>query len=255
MANRPDFGTTSLDCPLSPASIIATLPIDLSNQTAAVARTLTASSPNCTNAAGNKCLCDTCNNAAATPCFTNADCVAVGATQCGGKRCLSGPNNGAACNANSECPGGVCARPGEPTKPAACLDDTSTSALDCTDGDADGEGECPNGPTDQNCSVASGHAQRGCLSDVDCGGGGGSCQVAQRKCFLTGGGTFQPSALDGTDTLVAVGMADAPMNDVAQPTLGAVFCVGPTGASAVNNVAGLPGPGRVTIRGTAAGAP
>jgi hypothetical protein len=45
------------------------------------------------------------------------------------------------------------------------------------------------------------------------------------------------------------------MNDVSHPTLGTVFCVGPTGAPAVNNVAGLPGPGRVTIRGTALGLP
>ena len=45
------------------------------------------------------------------------------------------------------------------------------------------------------------------------------------------------------------------MNDTAQPTLAAVFCVAPTGSTSVNNVAGLPGPGRVTIRGTAVGAP
>ncbi|MCC6764336.1 MAG: hypothetical protein IT293_06705, partial [Deltaproteobacteria bacterium] len=87
---RPDFGRTSLDCPPNPAGIIATLPIDLSNKTDVVAKTLTGASPNCTNSAGNKCLCDTCNNAAATPCDDNADCTLVGATVCGGKRCLSG---------------------------------------------------------------------------------------------------------------------------------------------------------------------
>ncbi|MCC6763832.1 MAG: hypothetical protein IT293_04135 [Deltaproteobacteria bacterium] len=253
--SRPDFGTTSLDCPPAASAIIATLPIDLTNRTGPVTKTLTAASPSCVNAPGNKCLCDTCNNAAATPCFTNDDCVAVGATVCGGKRCLSGANNGAGCANNTECPGGACARPGEPTKPSACLDDSATATLDCADGDADGEGECSVGPTDPNCSVGSGHAQRGCLSDGDCGGGAGSCVVSQRKCFLTGGGTFQPSAFDGTDTLIAVGQVDTPMNDVSNPTLGAVFCVGPTGASAVNNVAGLPGPARVTIKGTARGLP
>ncbi|MCC6767165.1 MAG: hypothetical protein IT293_21140 [Deltaproteobacteria bacterium] len=253
--SRADFGTTSLDCPPAPGGVIATLPIDLSSKTDPVIKTLTADSPNCTNAPGNKCLCDTCNNAAASPCSTNADCVAVGATQCGGKRCLSGANNGAPCSNNAACPGGSCARPGEPTKPASCLDNTNTATLDCLDGDGDGEGECSVGPTDQNCSVASGHAQRGCLADADCGGGSGSCQVASRQCFLTGGGTFQANALDGTDTLVAVGMEDTPMNDTSHPTLGAVFCVGPTGAAAVNNVAGLPGPGRVTIKGTAKGLP
>jgi hypothetical protein len=87
---------------------------------------------------------------------------------------------------------------------------------------------------------------------LDCGGGGGSCVAANRSCFLTG--TLAPG-LVGTGTLTAVGVEDAPMNDVAHPTLGAVFCVAPTAASAVNIAAGLPGPGRVTINGTAVGAP
>jgi hypothetical protein len=132
--------------------------------------------------------------------------------------------------------------------------------MECADG-ADGsvgdnEGGCTIGPIDQNCTVASGHGQRGCTTDADCGGGVGSCATFNRKCFLTGGGTFQPSGTtDGTDTLIAVGMADPPMNDVSVPTLASIFCVAPTGSSSVNNVAGLPGPGRVTIRGTATGLP
>jgi hypothetical protein len=155
----------------------------------------------------------------------------------------------------------ACARSGEATRPAACLDNTAAngnpnSVFECADGDADGEGECTNGPTDKNCSLASGHAQRGCLGDADCGGAPGSCQVFPRGCFLTGGGTFQPAGtLDGSDTLTAVGEADPPVNDVSNPTLGAVFCVGPTGSSSINNVAGLPGPARVTIKGTAQGLP
>ncbi len=261
--SRPDFGTTSLDCPPAAAGVIATLPIDLTNRTGPVTKTLSTSSPNCTGSGGNKCLCDTCNNASATPCMTNADCVAVGATQCGGRRCLGGSNNGAPCTNVADCPGmgTACARPGEPTRPSACLDDTAANGnpnrvFECADGDANGEGECLNGPTDQNCSLASGHAQRGCLGDVDCGGGGGSCQTFPRGCFLTGGGTFQAGGtMDGTDTLIAVGEADAPTNDVSNPTLGAVFCVGPTGSSSINNVAGLPGPARVTIHGTAQGLP
>jgi hypothetical protein len=68
---------------------------------------------------------------------------------------------------------------------------------------------------------------------------------------LTGG--F--SGKNGTGTLVANGMEDPPMNDISNPTLGAVFCVGPTGSTSINNVSGLPGPGRVTIRGTATGLP
>jgi hypothetical protein len=254
VANRPDFGTTSLDCPLAAGALIATLPIDLSNTTDTYTRTLSASSPACTGAPGERCLCDTCDNAAASPCYSNVDCAAVGATICGGKRCLGGTNAGEPCVAASECPGGgICGRPGEPTKPSACLDDTSTTptTLDCLDG-GNGEGTCTQGPVDTTCSVASGHAQRGCLGDGDCGGGGGSCVATNRKCFLTGG--FTGTRL-GTNTLTAVGMADAPMADTSNPTLASVFCVGPTGSSSVNAVSGLPGPGRTTIKGAALGQP
>ncbi|MBP1690493.1 MAG: hypothetical protein H6Q34_1066, partial [Deltaproteobacteria bacterium] len=115
----------------------------------------------------------------------------------------------------------------------------------------DGEGQCAQGPIDNNCSVASGHAQRGCSGDGDCGGGAGSCVSLNRNCFLTGG--F--SGVNGTNTLTAVGMADTPMADTSNPTIAAVFCVGPTGAAAVNSVSGLPGPGRTTIKGSALGRP
>ncbi len=257
---RADFGTTSLDCPPSTNAMIATLPIDLSSKTAPVTKTLTASNANCTGSAGDKCLCDTCNTANAEPCSTNADCPTSGGAAgiCGGRRCLSGANNGAPCTTGTQCPGGACARTGEPTKPSSCTDDTTIDdrVIECADADGDGEGQCTIGPTDQNCSAASGHGQRGCSSDADCGGAPGSCLSIARRCFLTGGGTFQPSGKnDGSDTLTAVGVADVPMNDTSHPTLGAVFCVGPTSAPAVNNVAGLPGPGRVTIKGTARGLP
>jgi hypothetical protein len=282
VADRPDFGQTSLDCTLSSGVLIATLPIDLTNATDPVTKTVTASSPGCSGEAGERCLCDTCNNINQEPCDANADCPDPAGTIgpiCSGRRCIGGTNNGAACNgalqciggANfgatctvaSQCPlsscaglcsgGGICGRPGEPTKPSACLDDTTTvGVLDCSDtAPFDGEGECLQGPITTSCSVASGHAQRGCIVDADCGGGLGSCESNNRQCFLTGGFTGKV----GTNTLTAVGMEDAPMNDVANPTLGAVFCVGPTGLAAVNNVAGLPGPGRVTIRGTATGLP
>jgi hypothetical protein len=263
--------------------LIATLPIDLTNATDPVTRTLSAGSPACSGEAGERCLCDTCNNLSASPCDANSDCSdppgVIGAI-CGGRRCIGGNNNGAACNtvaglqciggANlgaactvaSQCPlsscaslcgpgGGICGRPGEPTKASACLDDTNTpGVLDCVDG-GDGEGACTAGPITQSCSVVSGHAQRGCTTDGECGGASGSCESNNRACFLTGG--F--SGRNGTDTLVAVGMEDPPVNDVSHPTLGAVFCVAPTGSTSVNNVAGLPGPGRVTIKGTALGLP
>ncbi len=255
---RPDFGTTSLDCPLSSTVLIATLPIDLTNATDPVTKTVSADSPTCSGVPGERCICDTCNNSNQEPCFTNADCPdpagPIGPI-CGGRRCIGGSNAGTPCAANSECSGGgFCNRPGEPTKPSACLDDSvnTVGVLDCSDtAPVDGEGECTVGPITQSCSVASGHPQRGCTLDAECGGAVGSCVGSNRLCFLTGG--F--SGKNGTNTLIAVGMEDAPMNDTSNPTLGAVFCVGPTGSTSINNVSGLPGPGRVTINGTATGLP
>jgi hypothetical protein len=244
--SRTDFGRTSLDCPPNPAGLIATLSINLSNSTGVTTKTLTASSPNCNGSAGDKCLCNTCNSANSEPCMSNADCTTPGHTVCGGKRCLGGVNIGTACAANSECPASSCAVPGEPTKPSACQDDTTTvnTVMECSDtfmGDpADEEGLCTVGPVDQNCSVASGHGQRGCLTDADCNNIVGACQSKNRRCFLTGGGNFAVGFHNtGTGTLIANGMADLPVADTAHPVLGAGFCVGPTGAPAINNVAGL----------------
>ena len=105
-------------------------------------------------------------------------------------------------------------------------------------------------------ALASGHAQRGCTQDSDCGGGLSSCGQQHRRCFLTGGGSINTGFHNtGTNTLIAQGQADPPVKDTAHPTLATVFCVGPTGSSAINGVAGLPGPARVTIRGTANGLP
>jgi hypothetical protein len=265
VVSRPDFGTTSLDCPSGAGTLIAALGIDLSNATDPVTKTLTASSPNCTGSPGDKCLCQTCNNGNNQVCSSNADCPDPPgpiAAFCGGKRCLGGVNSGAACTgpggSNSECPGSSCAVPGQPGAPSGCVDDTTISdrVMECADPDGDGEGESTIGPIDKNCTVVSGHAQRGCDLDSECGGTAGSCGTVPRACFLTGGGTFQANGKsDGSDTLIALGMEDPPMGDISNPTLGAVFCVAPTGSTSVNGVAGLPGPARVTIKGTATGRP
>jgi hypothetical protein len=257
IASRPDFGVTSLDCPPPPANNVANLSIDLSNGTDPVVKTLTAASPTCGDGSGERCLCDTCNSAAAEVCSSNADCPdpdgPIGPI-CGGRRCIGGTNDGAACTNNTECPTGVCGRPGEPSKPSACLDDTTTPGIhDCVDtGLVDGEGECTAGPVTKTCSVASGHGQRACGSDPDCGGGANSCQAANRPCFLTGG--F--NARVGTNTLIANGVEDpADSLDVSRPILASVYCVAPTAAATVNVVAGLPGPSRLTLRGIATGHP
>src|SRR4029453_8172028 len=107
---RSDFGATSLDCPPANGDLIATMPRDLSNATAPVTKAVAIDGPFCT-ADTARCLCDTCNNASAQPCMHNSDCPG-GTGICGGRRCLSGTNNGSPCGNNSVCPGGVCGRPG-----------------------------------------------------------------------------------------------------------------------------------------------
>ncbi len=258
---RPDHGVTSLDCP-PPIATIAVLPIDLTNSTGTVNKTLSPTSPNCTAGGlpvGTKCVCDTCNNAAAEPCDSNADCPPGGV--CGGRRCLGGTNIGAACSVNSQCPGGSCARPGQPTQPNGCVDDSLTplNGLLCVDTapTGDNEGECPEGPPTGVCIPSSGHPQRSCTVDAECcddppGCGAdppvlNDCSIGNRLCFLDNG--INGNSITGT------GMADPPVQDTSDPTLAAVFCIGPTSAPAVNIAAGLPGPGRTTLKGTATGHP
>ena len=53
------------------------------------------------------------------------------------------------------------------------------------------------------------------------------------------------------DTVTASGEAIAPVNHQSDPTIASLFCVGPTSSAAVNNAAGLPGLGRLELRGHA----
>jgi hypothetical protein len=75
--------------------------------------------------------------------------------------------------------------------------------------------------------------------------------AANRACFLTGGFTGKV----GTNTLIGNGVEDTPAHDVSKPVLASVYCVAPTSADAVNGVAGLPAPARLTLRGVATGHP
>jgi hypothetical protein len=256
--SHPDYGRTSLDCPPHPSTRIATLPIHLQNSTGTVTKTLTADHPRCRgDIPSSKCLCDTCNDRFAAPCSVNADCPPSGGVPgiCGGLRCIGGGNVGSPCTATSECPSGVCGRPGAPARPDGCLEDSLSPppphSPDCADDDGDGLGACVLGPTVNECSAASGHPQRGCLNDADCGGSAGSCESRRRPCFLTGGQPYPPTGpYPGTGTLVAVGEESAPVAGVLQPTLASVSCIGPTNNAPVNHVVGLPGPARLAISGT-----
>lgn len=236
----PLFGSVSFDCPPNPGSLIAVTSVPLDLRTGTQSRVLSAASPNC-RAAGFtslKCQCDTCNNAAATPCDDNADCVAVGATICGGRRCFGGANNGTPCSVNSECPGGLCGVAGASTAPNQCNDAVCSPKVDA--GSCD-EGECAAGPFDTYCAL---ETYRGCINNSDCPASGDTCTGGQfRECFTDNG-------VLGGDVL-SCGSPGAVCGQEAPDTvLSSLTCMPPTTSSAVNAAEGLPSIGRFTLPST-----
>lgn len=212
----PTFGKTSLDCPPSGGTIVATLPIDLTNtNTGTVTATVTASSPTCNGSPGERCLCASCSGNSQIPCKSDAECALAGAGTC---------TNAA----------------GEPRKPNACLDDTTTgpNESDCA-ATAGGEGECTFALTASRCSF---ETFRTCTADSDCPVAGDVCVSGNRECFLGHNGNVG-------DTIQATGTFSAPRNHTGTTTFASVFCIAPTGSSAVNTAAGLPGPGRLALAG------
>lgn len=266
----PLFGNVSFDCPPDPGGNVANLNIPLNYATGVQTVSLTAASPPCT-APGfgtSKCFCDTCNNGAATACSSNADCVAVGATICGGRRCQGGANAGAACTVPSECPGGACGRPGKTTLPNEC-DDVICTPNTPPDNDSSNEGLCLAGPFELFCAI---ETFRGCVSDVDCTKPGDSCTNGKFRQCMTDNGVIGTHCFGGGNAAEpCTTIADCPdptppafcgggsvsVSGAAYPacaitgsgtgSVGAFFCIGPTSSSSVNSVAGLPGLGRVTL--------
>jgi hypothetical protein len=218
------FGDLSLDCLPAAAASIGLLRIAFDPATTGV--TELAKNRPCTGGGGT-CFCDTCADAGAAPCNSNADCAS--GIVCGGRRCLSGVNLGLACTNNSQCPGSFCNRPGQATAPNACI------ANECLPNPDDGpqEGVCSQGPTDRNCSI---ETYRGCTTDDDCNPAancpecavGQVCVIAPRQCFLD---TIVREGVPGTQTAVVA----------------ATFCIPPTISQSVNQVAGLPGPGALQL--------
>ncbi len=241
MAGYEEFGTSSFDCPSRPGFLVGTLRAGpLTFATGTQTRTLTAASPRCTGSGGGllACFCDTCNDAAAEPCASDADCPPSGGNPgvCGGRRCMSGANDGAPCTAASQCPGGLCGRLGEPTKPNACTNDACVDTAPV----GDGFGECIDGPVDTTCAN---HPSRACASDADCDDVAGACQQHTRLCFATDGSVGQ--------SVSATGIATPPVAGVSAPTtLGMIACQAASGSSYVNSILGLPGLARNAHVGT-----
>lgn len=128
---------------------------------------------------------------------------------------------------------------GQPPQPNACLDNTITpeNGSQCAPvGGSPNEGVCPD-TADGACLPS--EPYRGCLASTDCPVNGDTCQTVQRPCYLDNG------AVGGSVT--AVGMADPPQNGVSNPIFASLFCIPPTGQSAVNIAGGLPGLGRIQL--------
>lgn len=176
------------------------------------------------------------------------------------KTCVGGPNLNAACLVDSECPGGTCnnqcfcgggsqapnacqaACVGGPDDAAPCTDNTDCTApgfchpADCRvnpgDLDSSNEGECTVGPGDGHCSQ---NSFVSCTADAGCKpptcafcDPSETCLTSLRQCFVNP--VIQRQGVPG----------------VPDRTSAAVFCIAATGSAAVNNVAGLPGPGAIT---------
>jgi len=216
---EPSFGTSSLDCPPTPGGLLATIPIDLTNKNnGTVTKTVDGTSPTCNGEPGKRCLCGACSGNSQIPCDHDTQCAAVGAGTC-------------------------TSAAGEPRKTNACLDDTTTGPNEhiCTSVGG-GEGECSAGPTTTHCHI---ETFRGCTVPADCPATGDTCDAFNRECFPgTGNGIG--------DAISAVGSTTTPRDHTSVQSFASVFCVAPTGSAAVNSVAGLPGPGRLTLKGVGA---
>jgi cysteine-rich repeat protein len=138
-------------------------------------------------------------------------------------------DTGVTCTSNSDCTGvGTCAKVGN-GKPRQ----NQCSNSICTDVGG-GEGECQADPLLRFCDGVSrgdGSGFVACNSNADCailGNFVGVCELESvKKCFI--------------DPITATGVQDPSF-----PVGVASFCIPPTGNPGINDVAGLPGPGRVT---------
>jgi hypothetical protein len=224
------YGEVSIDCLPVRGANIGNLKVTFNPATTGT--TTLGTGPKCTapGFTNMDCFCDTCGDAAALPCNSNADCAS--GIVCGGKRCIGGANFGHACSVGSECASGSCGRAGQATAPNQC--DDVTCSPDADDPNPN-DGVCEAGPFDRFCSI---ETFRGCANDTDCqpppAGNCGSCKPNQictgdfRNCFLN---PIVRQGSPGTQNAV----------------LAATFCIPPTTSSSVNSVGGLPGPGGISL--------
>src|SRR5262249_40320861 len=97
---------------------------------------------------------------------------------------------------------------------------------------------CASGPNENFCGPT--ETFRGCAADGDCLFAGDTCSITRlRDCFDNGVIGETVSATGAPDPASSCGQFN--------PSLAVMFCIGPTTSGSVNNSAGLPGLGRLTI--------
>ena len=201
------------------------------------------------------CPIGSCDLVPARSCSSNADCQNLG--PCRRKKCKL--DQTIACTSDAECVDvGPCNRGCTGDSSVPCASNADCVAADrcekvnanvplpdsCGTGAAcvpapDGQGICDPPVTETFCDAitrANGRGFISCFSNADCspvfiGVDAGNCTLTgDRRCFL--------------DPIVAQGMPDP-----TRPIGAGVFCIPPTSSAGINNVAGLPGPGRVVNQG------
>lgn len=100
--------------------------------------------------------------------------------------------------------------------------------------DANGEGTCEAGPTDQTCAI---ETFRVCAEDDDCPAAGDTCSSQIRGCL---GQTDANGVLTGPLTRTGKPSQTLPLQV-------ATFCIDKTRNGSVNGAAGFPGPGSLLL--------
>jgi hypothetical protein len=225
-------------------------------------------------------VCPVCNktcNAGTNmngPCNTDTDCPGGGAGSCTGATvCHGGGNNGMACTAadsatlgttnsfptSQDCPpdpglfiGGL---------PIAFDLVTGSKTLTATNNTASGQnnvfcGYCKDGNNGTSTGCFAGDPNLACPAPRPAGpvacSSNATCPAEYPDCTQRNAGAFGPAG-GGAHTITEMGSPAGDMRDGAAhaSTLASIFCIQPTFNATVDAAGDLPGPGAVTLSGTA----
>jgi hypothetical protein len=256
------FGTPSVDCPPAPGQDISSGGLDILFNPATSGSVTVLPNSLCnapgfgtkaciagTNT-GQTCTADVdCIGGGALSCRNQCFCPAVGGTAEQPNACLAacrgGGNDLVPCSVDSECPGGFCQQ-------ASCR-------LNVADTDSVQEGYCPGGPVSGLCSFST---WKGCTTNDGCrllcvGGPSAGLQcLVNSDCASPGTctGGCQACKHDNSETcvfknrecFVNEGIVRTGSPGVPERVSASQFCISATSSAAVNNTAGIPGPGALT---------